>query len=140
MSESLFRKFAFGILILSNKINPLSIPSTPSFIPQSPRVIPGRAIWVFLSRRGTMKACGPWFSPLTINYAKSTQVFEVLAAPPIQNFMPSLHGVLIMNSLALWSYVAVVRIPFTFDPWPSSVKAKQLLSKPYSILSFQTWC
>jgi len=41
-SESLFNKLAFGILTLSNKINPLSMPSRPYFRPQSPIVIPGK--------------------------------------------------------------------------------------------------
>jgi hypothetical protein len=40
ISEILFRKFSFGILILSNIINPLSMPSYPYFLPQSPIVIP----------------------------------------------------------------------------------------------------
>ena len=41
-SESRFNKLAFGILTLSNKINPLSMPSRPYFRPQSPIVIPGK--------------------------------------------------------------------------------------------------
>jgi hypothetical protein len=40
----------------------------------------------------------------------------VFAAPPIQNFIASLQGVFTMNSLDSWSYVAVVKIPFAFDP------------------------
>jgi hypothetical protein len=42
--EILFKKFSFGILILSNKINTLSIPSYPYFLPQSPIVIPVKGI------------------------------------------------------------------------------------------------
>ena len=55
-SESRFKRLAFGILTLSNKINPLSIPSRPYFRPQSPIVIPGKGRWDFLSLSGMMNA------------------------------------------------------------------------------------
>lgn len=140
MSDNLFKKLSFGILTLLNMMKPLSIPSCPSFLPQSPMVIPGKTMWFFLSLNGTMKACGPWFSPLTISYAQTTLTFEVLAAPPIQNFIASYEGEFKMNSLESWSYVAVVRMPLTFDPWASSVRAKQLRSAPLSILCNHWLC
>lgn len=61
----------------------------------------------------------------------------VFADLPIQNFIASLQGVFIMNSLDSWSYFAVVKIPFAFDPLPSSVRAKHPVSSPFSILFFQ---
>ena len=134
ISESLLRKLPLEILTWSKRINPLSMPSWPSFLPQSPIVIPGNGMWVLRSLSGIMNAWGPWFTPSIMSWAQTTLEFDVNAAPPIQNFIDSLHGELITNSFAKWSYVAVVKMPLTLEPWPNSVKAKQLRSVPVSIL------
>lgn len=96
-SESLLRKLALGILTLSNKMKPLSMPSRPAFLPQSPTVMPGRGRCYLRSLSGTINAWGPSFLPSMISCAKATHMLEVLPAPPIQNFMASLHGVLMIN-------------------------------------------
>ena len=69
-----------------------------------------------------------------------TQTLEVLPAPPIQNFIASLQGEFKTNSFDLWSYLAVVRIPLTIEPWPNSVNAKHPTSSPFSSLYFQSLC
>ena len=43
------------------------------------------------------------------------------AAPPIQNLEAVSVGVLMTNSPPASSYTAVVSMPITLDPWPSSV-------------------
>lgn len=53
-------------------------------------------------------------------WANTALTLAVCAMPPIQNLLASLLGVLMTNSRVAGSYWAVVSMPITFDPWPSS--------------------